>query len=420
MASSQCLRLRPLASSGLARPSAKLSAQHMTRLPMIAARYKSGPYGYTQAKALVFSKPGDPAKVLKLHSHSVSPSIPSDSVLVRTLAAPINPADVNTVQGVYGSMPPFTNLIGTAEPSAIPGNEGVFEVVSTGSPSSSLQKGDWVIPAIGQFGTWRTHAIAEADKFIKIDKEGLTPTQVATVSVNPCTAYRILRHYGPSAGLQAGMGMRPLEVGSGQWFIQNGANSGVGRAAIQFGKLWGLRSINVIRDRETPRATNALKKELQDLGADVVVTETQFLAAQWKDQLAEITRKGREEIGLGLNCVGGKSATTIARSLGKGATMVSYGGMAKQPVSLPLALLIFKDVRFLGFWLSRLNEEDPTGRRHAINDILQLIRSGQFRDVPIEEVRWDWETEEETLRNAVQQGLEGFRKGKGIFTFGET
>jgi trans-2-enoyl-CoA reductase len=387
---------------------------------MIAARYKSGPYGYTQAKALVFSKPGEPSEVLSLHTHSISPSIPSNSVLVRALAAPINPADINTVQGTYGSKPPFTSLIGTSEPSAIPGNEGVFEVVSAGSPSSSLQKGDWVIPAIGQFGTWRTHAVDEAEKFIKIDKEGLTPTQVATVSVNPCTAYRILRHYGPNAGLQAGLGMRPLEVGSGQWFIQNGANSGVGRAAIQFGKLWGLRSINVIRDRDTPEATETLKKELLDLGADVVVTESQFLSREWRDQLAEITRKGREEIGLGLNCVGGKSATAVARSLGSGATLVSYGGMAKQPVQLPLGLLIFKDIRFTGFWLSRLNEQDPTGRRHAINDILQIIRSGQFRDVPIEEVKWDWDTEEETLRNAVQQGLQGFRKGKGVFTFGET
>ncbi|GKU04557.1 mitochondrial trans-2-enoyl- reductase [Fusarium langsethiae] len=419
MASSQCLRLRPLA-SGLIRPSAKLSAQHMTRLPITAARYKSGPYGYTQAKALVFSKPGEPSDVLSLHTHSISPSIPSNSVLVRTLAAPINPADINTVQGTYGSKPPFTSLIGTSEPSAIPGNEGVFEVVSTGSPSSSLQKGDWVIPAIGQFGTWRTHAVDETDKFIKIDKEGLTPTQVATVSVNPSTAYRILRHYGPNAGLQAGLGMRPLEVGSGQWFIQNGANSGVGRAAIQFGKLWGLRSINVVRDRDTPEATETLKKELLDLGADVVITESQFLSREWRDQLAEITRKGREEIGLGLNCVGGKSATAIARSLGNGATLVSYGGMAKQPVQLPLGLLIFKDIRFTGFWLSRLNEQDPTGRKHAINDILQIIRSGQFRDVPIEEVKWDWDTEEETLRNAVQQGLQGFRKGKGVFTFGET
>ncbi|KAM0439752.1 hypothetical protein ACHAPT_000846 [Fusarium lateritium] len=415
MASSQCLRLRPLA-SGLARPSAKLQ-----RLPAVAAaRYLSGPYGYTQAKALVFSKYGEPSDVLQLHRHSISPSIPSNSVLVRSLAAPINPADINTVQGTYGSKPPFTSLIGTAEPSVVPGNEGVFEVVSVGSPSSSLQKGDWVIPAIGQFGTWRTHAVDEADKFIKIDKEGLTPTQVATVSVNPCTAYRILRHYGPNAGPKEGLGMRPLEVNSGQWFIQNGANSGVGRAAIQFGKRWGLRSINVVRDRDTPEATEALVKELQDLGADVVVTESQFLSREWRDKLADITRGGREQIGLGLNCVGGKSATQIARALGDGGSMVTYGGMAKQPVSLPVGLLIFKDIRFVGFWLSRWNERDPAGRKHMINDILDIVRSGQFRDVPIDEVKWDWETEEETLRNAVQQGLQGFRNGKGVFVFGET
>jgi trans-2-enoyl-CoA reductase len=356
----------------------------------------------------------------RLHRHSISPSIPSNSVLVRSLAAPINPADINTVQGTYGSKPPFTSLIGTAEPSVVPGNEGVFEVVSVGSSSSSLQKGDWVIPAIGQFGTWRTHAVDEADKFIKIEKEGLTPAQVATVSVNPCTAYRILRHYGPNAGPKAGLGMRPLEVNSGQWFIQNGANSGVGRAAIQFGKRWGLRSINVVRDRDTPEATEALVKELQDLGADIVVTESKFLSREWRDQLAEITRGGREEIGLGLNCVGGKSATQIARALGEGGSMVTYGGMAKQPVSLPVGLLIFKDVRFVGFWLSKWNERDPAGRKHMINDILDIVRAGQFRDVPIDEVKWDWETEEETLRNAVRQGLQGFRNGKGVFVFGET
>lgn len=273
---------------------------------------------------------------------------------------------------------------------------------------------------MSQFGTWRTHAVGEQDKFLKINKEGLTPLQVATVSVNPCTAYRILRSYGPNAGIKAGLGMRPLEVGSGEWFIQNGANSGVGRAAIQFGKLWGLRSINVIRDRDTPEATEALKQELHDLGADVVVPESQFLSREWKDQLAEITRKGREQIGLGLNCVGGKSATNVARALGEGATMVSYGGMSKQPVALPLGLLIFKDIRFLGFWLSKWNERDVSGRKHMIEDILSLIRAGKFRDVPVEEVKWDWETEEATLKNAVQQGLSGFRKGKGVFVFGDT
>lgn len=355
-----------------------------------------------------------------MHTHSISPSLPSSSVLVRSLAAPINPADINTIQGTYGSKPPFTNLIGTAEPSVIPGNEGVFEVVSVGAPDSPLKKGDWVIPAIGQYGTWRTHAVDDVSKFIKVDKEGLTPTQVATVSVNPCTAYKILRAYGPNAGPKAGLGMKPLDPGSGQWFIQNGANSGVGRSAIQFGKLWGLRSINVVRDRETPEETEALKAELKGLGADVVVTDSEFLSREWRDRLKEITRNGREEIGLGLNCVGGKSATAIARSLGEGATMVSYGGMSRQPVSLPVGLLIFKDIRFVGFWLSRWNERDPQGRRHMVNDILNDIREGKFHDVPIEEVKWDWDTEEATLRNAVQQGLSGFRKGKGVLVFGET
>ena len=314
----------------------------------------------------------------------------------------------------------MSSLIGTSEPSAVPGNEGVFEVVSVGDSSSSLKKGDWVIPAAQQMGTWRTHAVFEASHVLKIDKENLTPTQVATVSINPCTAYRILREYGPSAGLTKGLPMRPLEIGRGEWFIQNGANSGVGRAAIQFGKLWGLRSINVIRDRDSAEETEALRRELLELGADVVVCESQFLSRQWKDQLAEVTRGGREQIGLALNCVGGKSATALARSLGEGATLVSYGGMSRQPVSLPVGLLIFKDLRFVGFWLPRWNRKDAIGREHMVNDILNLMRLGHFKNAPVDEINWDGETEETAIKAAVQGALRGFRKGKGVFLFGET
>ncbi|KAL7948174.1 hypothetical protein V8C42DRAFT_313686 [Trichoderma barbatum] len=385
-----------------------------------SVRRKSGPYGYTQAKALVFSKNGEPSDVLKLHTYSISPSLSSKSVLLRSLAAPVNPADINTIQGTYGSQPSFTSLIGTSDPSAIPGNEGVFEVLSTGDPASPIRKGDWVIPAVAQFGTWRTHAVADLDQVLKINKEGLRATQAATISINPSTAYRILRAYGPSAGISSGLGMRPLEVGSGEWFIQNGANSGVGRAAIQLGKLWGLRSINVIRDRGSPEETEALRSELVGLGADVVVTEAQFLSREWKNQLAEITNKGRDSIGLGLNCVGGKSATALARSLSEGATMVSYGGMAKQPVVLPVGLLIFKDIRFVGFWLSRWNQQDVAGRKHMIDYIVDLIRGGKFQDVPLDEVAWNWDTDISTLAQEVQGGLQGFRNGKGIFVFGDT
>ncbi|KAI0101339.1 hypothetical protein GGR51DRAFT_333933 [Nemania sp. FL0031] len=374
----------------------------------MSVRWKSGPYGYTQAKALVFSEYGEPKDVLKLHTHSISPSLPSSSVLLRTLAASINPADVNTIQGTYGAKPTFSSLIGTPSPSALPGNEGVFEVTSSPPPSSGLAKGDWVIPAKTGFGTWRTHAVADVDAVIKIDKEGLSPVQAGTVSVNPCSAYRMLRDYAHP----------PLR--EGDWFVQNGANSGVGRAAVQLGRLWGYRSINVIRARADAESTQALRDELTALGADHVVTEEEFLSREFKDRVAEWTRGSGGGVRLGLNCVGGKSAQTIAKTLGTGGTMVTYGGMARQPVALPTGLLIFKDIRFVGFWLSRWADGDKAAKKATVSEILELVRRGKFRDTPVVDVPWSWETEEMALKEAVQGTLEGFRAGKGVFVFGET
>lgn len=426
-----------------------IGATKLVSRPFGAAsvRHKSGPYGYTQAKALVFSKAGEPADVLRyarpvdrfvqdnlrltkanastssLHTHSISPTIPSSSVIVRTLAAPVNPADVNLIQGTYGSKPKFDTHLGTAEPSSVPGNEGCLEVVSVGSSVSNLQPGDWVIPAATGFGTWRTHALIEnaEQALIKVDKTGLTPAQVATVSVNPCSAYRMLKDYVDLIDLSVKTFQKDSLAQGGAWFIQNGANSGVGRAAIQLGKLWGLRSINIVREREEPEATAALKQELLDLGATVVVTESEFLDRSFTARLKEeYTRMGKDPLMLGLNCVGGKSATAMSKCLSESGYLVTYGAMSKQPVMLPTGLLIFKDLRFHGFWLSRWANADRKGKKQTVDEILGLIRDGKFRDAPMQEVKWDWGTEDKILKEAVKGTLTGFRAGKGIFTFGDT
>ncbi|KAI6359479.1 hypothetical protein MCOR25_007052 [Pyricularia grisea] len=390
-------------------------------------RFKSGPYGYTQTKALVFSKFGEPSDVLRLHTHSISPSLPSHAVVLRTLAAPINPADVNTIQGTYGAKPDFNSpanmQLGTAEPSVVPGNEGCFEVVSVGSGVKNLKKGDWAIPASTGMGTWRTHALVEnADRALLRVPDGdapLTPIQAAMVSVNPSSAYRMLRDYVDLVDLSVQAFRSGSGADGGAWFIQNGANSGVGRAAIQLGRLWGLRSVNVVRERDTPEATEQLKRELHDLGATVVVTEAELLDRGFPARLKEEWTKG-QPLMLGLNCVGGKSATQLARVLSEQGTLVTYGAMSRQPVALPTGLLIFKDLRFRGFWLSRWADGDREGKRRTIEELLAMMRKGQFSDAPVDEVRWDWDTEEETLKKAVQGTLGGFRKGKGVFMFGDT
>ena len=257
------------------------------------------------------------------------------------------------------------------------------------------------------FGTWRTHALAEEKHVLKIEnQEGLRAIQVGTVSVNPCTAYRMLRDF--------------EDLKEGDWFIQNGANSGVGRAAIQFGRLWGLRSINVIRDRPSAAETEALKNELGDLGATKVVTEKELMEQGFSEQVKEWTAGGREPVKVGLNCVGGKPTSAMVKCLSEGGHLVTYGGMAKQPLQLPTGLLIFKDIKFSGFWVSRWSDRHPEEKKRTVETILEWTRRGEFRDVPVQKVDWNWGTEVETLKGAVQGTLEGFRTGKGIFVFGDT
>ncbi|RKF54911.1 Enoyl- reductase, mitochondrial [Erysiphe neolycopersici] len=374
--------------------------------PIMNQRSKSGPFGYIQTKALVFSKYGEPNEVLSLHQHSITPSIPPNSIVLKTLASPINPADINQIQGTYPSRPAFTPLLGTTLPCAVAGNEGCFEVVSIGSLVTTISRGDWVVIKSPAFGTWRTHALAQEDDVLRIEKEGISPIQAATISVNPCTAYRLLKDF--------------ENLDKGDWWIQNGANSGVGRAAIQLGKIWGLRSINVIRERSDSTSTEALRKELLDLGATHVLTEKELMDRNIRDRIMELTDGGKENVKLGLNCVGGKATTALVKCLGKGGHLVTYGGMARQPLQLPTGRLIFDDLRFSGFWVSRWAADNPEEKKRMLNEILNLIRIGSLRDNHYQEIKWTWDTELHVLKDAIRGTLDGYRSGKSIFTFIDT
>jgi mitochondrial enoyl-[acyl-carrier protein] reductase / trans-2-enoyl-CoA reductase len=280
-------------------------------------------------------------------------------------------------------------------------------VAAVGSGVNSVKAGDWVIMRHTGFGTWRTHALAEEKNILKIENtQGLTPIQVGTVSVNPCTAYRMLKDF--------------EQLEEGDWFIQNGANSGVGRAAIQLGRLWNLKSINIIRDRPSASETEALKTELLDLGATKVVTESELMERGFSDQVKEWTNGGRERVRVGLNCVGGKPTAAMVKCLSEGGHLVTYGGMSKQPIQIPTSALIFRDIKFSGFWVSRWSDANPKEKKRTVKEILEWTRQGKFKDVPVQMVDWSWGTDVETLKAAVQGTLEGFRAGKSVFVFNNT
>ena len=205
-----------------------------------------------------------------------------------------------------------------------------------------------------------------------------------------------------------------------EWFIQNGANSGVGRAAIQLSREWNIKSINVIRGREDKEEEKALKRELTELGATQVITEEELLGRECREMIKGFTNGGRDQIKLALNCVGGKAGTGLAKVLADDSALVTYGAMSKKPLELPAGLLIFKNIRFEGFWVSKWAERWPEKKRQTVEDVLRLTREGRFKDIPVQECLWERDTELEVLTGAVQGTLGGFRAGKGVFVFGET
>uniref|UniRef100_A0A1A9ZCP0 Enoyl-[acyl-carrier-protein] reductase, mitochondrial n=1 Tax=Glossina pallidipes TaxID=7398 RepID=A0A1A9ZCP0_GLOPL len=116
------------------------------------------------AKTLKFSNYGKPADVLEVAQESLPPP-EKNQVLVKILTAPINPADINTIQGKYPVKPKFP---------AIAGNECVGEIQEVGSCVKNLKKGQRIVPFATGLGTWSTHAIYDEDQLLPIsDKIGL-------------------------------------------------------------------------------------------------------------------------------------------------------------------------------------------------------------------------------------------------------
>lgn len=315
----------------------------------------------TEGIAMVYSEHGDPLKKLRPVTFTI-PEPNENQVLAQLLAAPINPSDLLQVEGTYPARPPKTKDLDPNTPSAVGGIEGAFKILKVGSGVTSCKPGDWVIPAKGA-STWRSHIILEASDVLVIsDHEGLTPLQVATVSVNPTTADLMFSQYG--------------DLKPGDWFIQNGGNSGLGRIAIQLAKLKGFKSINVIRDRAD---AEDIKSELKELGADHVVTEKELADEGFPETVGKWTGGANPKIAL--DCIGGKITEPLANVLAPEGHLITYGSMTQQPLQIPGWLLIFKDIHVHGFWLTKWAMKTK-GRNDLIVKLLDMIKQGKLKDVP--------------------------------------
>jgi trans-2-enoyl-CoA reductase len=295
-------------------------------------------------RALVIEKFGEPVESVILQVKKPDEVLPKKlgpkQILVEHLASCVNPADINLIQGVYGVKPALPAVLGI---------EGVTRVLDVGSDVKHLSSGDMAL-GITMLGYWQSYSVQAGDNFHKIDKD-LDVTTATQLRVNPCTAYRMMKDF--------------CQMKPGDTMIQNGANSAVGVYAIQLAKHWGIKTINVIRDR--PNKSEIIN-ELKGYGADIVVTEEQL-----RD--AEIMTPILKEIGkpkLFLNCVSGKNASSCHRVLDHGGYSITYGFMSKQPLMIG-AQSMFKNHQVKFFWVSQWYKERESSNRDEISNMLNEV-----------------------------------------------
>lgn len=308
------------------------------------------------ASKLVYTEHGDPVKVIHKETEPI-PAACEGEVVVKMLAAPVNPADINTIQGKYPARPPLP---------AVPGNEGVGEVMQVGPGVNEFKEGDRVVPLVNALGTWRTHTVISKENLLKVPKT-LGLVEAATLTVNPCTAYRMLRDF--------------VELKPGDTVIQNGANSACGQNVIQICRAWGLRSVNIVRDRA---GIDDLRNFLKTLGATHVLTEEEL-------RKTDIFKSGLEKPKLALNCIGGQNALEVMRHLQKGGTMVTYGGMSREPVTVPTSALIFKDLRVRGFWMTDWSKQnaDNVDRFEMFEELISMMTNNELQGPAFKMVEFD-------------------------------
>jgi trans-2-enoyl-CoA reductase len=323
--------------------------------------------------AAVYETHGNPADVLHVESRPWPTPAPGEAI-VKMRAAPINPADLNQIEGKYPVR---------AELPATPGFEGAGIVVDVGLDVKDLTSGALVILP-HNVGTWRDAVAVNAGELVVVPAD-IKPVHAAMLKINPMTAWRLLHDY--------------VELSRGDWLIQNAANSAAGRAVIQIAHQLGYKTVNVVRRSE-------LIDELRAEGGDIVLVDSENLRREVQHAI------GGPPIRLGLNAVGGESALRLANCLAPGSTLVTYGAMSLQPLKIPNGLLIFKDLRFRGIWINKWYDNATPGERmEAFQHLFGMAKHGLLQT----KVEQAYPLSE--AQTAVAHAARGQRSGKIIFEF---
>ncbi|MFE3271288.1 zinc-dependent alcohol dehydrogenase family protein [Streptomyces sp. NPDC059215] len=263
-------------------------------------------------RAIQLTEFGPAEEVIRVVEVPEPASPAAGEVVIDVEFAPLDHHDLILARGSYPIRPELPSTIG---------HEGAGVVSAVGSGITHLRPGDRVVVPFGTYA-WAEKVVVNAAGLTAVDPT-VDARQAAMLRINPTTG---------------GLLLEQRHLLEGAWVVQNAANSGVGRSVIAFARERGYRTINIVRRPE-------LVEEIKKLGGDVVVLDSQSLAA---DVRAEI---GNAPVLLGLDGVSGNATDRLVETLTDGALLVSYAQMSGEAFNPRAEVLQDKNIEVSGFWM---------------------------------------------------------------------
>jgi NADPH2:quinone reductase len=263
------------------------------------------------------------------------PTPSSSQVVVAPAFAGVNPADVLQREGRHPVPPGW--------PADIPGLEVAGTVVGVGDGVTGFRPGDRAFGLVGGGGL-ADRVVAEAAELLPVPPE-LDDMRAAAVPEAFTTAF-------DAAVLQGGLG-------EGCVFLVNGANGGVGTAAVQIGRALGATVVASVRSPE-------LRPRVAELGAVAAGPDEAF------ERAAELG--GADVI---LELVGGPNMVRNLDVLARRGRIVVVGAKPGEEITVVLRDLMSRRGRLIGTTLRMRPAEEKAalaaefGRR-----VVPLLASG--------------------------------------------
>jgi NADPH2:quinone reductase len=289
-------------------------------------------------RAVVFTGPGG-REVIRLEERP-DPSPGSDEVVVAVRYAGLNPADLAQLAGNYPAPP--------GSPSDIPGLEVAGTVVDRGLAARRFEEGARVFGLVGGGGF--ADRVVVNERHLASVPDSLDDAGAASVPESFITAHDAVM-------TQAGLRL-------GETLLVNGANGGVGTAAVQIGRAAGARVFANARSED-------LHGRLAELGAEPVTPDTfveRVKAAGGADVVLELV--GAPNLAGSFDALALKGRYVIVGTGG--------GGEAE----LMLRWLMGKRARMMGTVLrARPLEEKAAAVQAFAHEVVPLLADGRAKPV---------------------------------------